>query len=201
MERRIYLAPVIILTIGFLGIDCSSGSVEMKPASGHVRFEIRDKKNERNITEGEVDIEEVAFTPTGWIVRYVMGFQGMNSVDLNSQFSVEMGQYCYKDIKSITGIGLSLEKKDAQVFSWEWYSQIDEKNTFEKLQGEGELEVEFVKSNDDDCLKISRVTFWGDHVLDAKQNDLRSTIKNRVSGAELDEWNCTIHDGSFIDMK
>lgn len=107
-------------------------------------------------------------------------------VRINDNFIIRNRVFGYKEIASISGFGFSVLRTDRQTFSWEWYNKRVE-STFEKLQGQGSLKVEYARKNGYHV--ISKIFFKGDHVLRCLHFPNLNITSN---------WHCIIYNGSYI---
>ena len=96
----------------------------------------------------EYSVNEVATKP-GPIVNVP---NEVKSIWLNNSFAISYTSFPKE--KALDGFGLTLSK-DHKGFSWEWFRRFD-RDVFDKLQGPGNVKVEFIE-DEDGLIELSSV--------------------------------------------
>ena len=160
------------------------------PISGtKLEFKLKDIKEEKLIKKGYLKLEVVRFVQNSSSNSF--GTCGKNLgeqfIKISENFYIGRNVYGFKEKTKCSGFGIYLKRSDVNTFSWEWYNHKG-LNIYEKLQGEGYVEVNYKKFGE--CWYIASMKFY-------KTNTLRAHRSGTWSSET--EWTCEIADGSYID--
>ncbi len=190
------VTKIILLLFVISTILLMLSSFEERESEGLVKFRIIDLNKNSVINSDEIVIERSFAKEKNILYQIIMRYTEDIYFEIHDKFVIGLSRYCYKDKDSISGFGMWLDRLDKKAFSWEWYRQIDT-DLFKKLQGEGDLKVEYEKR--EECWMISKITFLGDHTFRAKKNSILDMFRKFISSDNHeDDWNCIIYEGSNI---
>lgn len=156
---------------------------------GIIKYRLIDLETNKVISEATLYINQI-YTEQRYIPSILNKYFEDRYVKIYDDFIVGLNKFGYKNKESVIGFGMWLKRLNQDVFSWEWYDQVNE-NDFKKRQGNGQLKVEYKKR--DGYWEISKTTFIGDHIFRAKKKDVFSAVS-----PDKRDWHLIILNGSLI---
>jgi hypothetical protein len=174
----------------------------VREAQGLLKIKIIDLATHQIIQEGNLEITQIKKKREDWLpLSFVPEYNGeyifdSYYIDVGGKFGVGHSRVCYDNKESMSGFGMWLGKFDESTFSWEWYERTQD-NVYKKFQGNGAVNVEYEKIDDENCWVISKISFEGDHIFRAHKSG--HSNKAELKGEEREDWQGTIYDGSWIE--
>jgi hypothetical protein len=198
--NKIIIALTITLGVA-ASFDNVLGDIESQQSALHgiIKYRLLDAKNNKILNEQTLYIKSIDLKYRNITSDEEKYFED-RQVKLSNDFVLGLNNYGYKNKDCIDGFGIWLNSIEKALFSWEWYEQIDG-TTFKKLQGEGQLKVEFRQRGI--YSEIAKMTFVGDHTLraqnlKAKKVGFIANVLRFFTNSVEEDWYCIVLDGSYI---